>query len=401
MKSNAAGAIRSKVFAALDIGTTKVVCLIIKANGSKKVLGIGYNAAEGISGGVITNIKHASCAILSAIKMAKQASKVEVLDQAYVNISGCNISSFELTNEVVSDRHKISDIDIASVISQTYEKYDEDDVVIHNIPIRYSLDDMHNINELHGLYGGKLNADMHVVTASRPALLNIENCLINCGLRVVGYTASSYTSGFSCLNTEEKELGAAVIDIGGGYTSIGFFEKGKFVHADFIPIGGIHITRDIAYGLCVSINEAERIKLLYGKAISCHDDQFIDTSDDKNSSMQIAKSEIMMIIKPRLEEILEILNDKLGKKNNLIRKVVITGGSSQLPNIVEVASYILNRPIRVAIPFSVDGISDNPAFSATIGMVSLISESYKDNRSVQDNGIGKLFDWVKEKVKKY
>ncbi len=388
------GDMKSKVFAALDIGTTKVVCLIVKTNGSKKVVGVGYNAAEGINGGVITNIKHASRSILSAITMAKQASKIEIVDQAYVNISGCNISSFELTNEIISDRHKISGADIANIVSQTYEKYDEDDVVIHNIPIRYSLDDMHNINELHGLYGGKLRADMHVVTASRPALLNIENCLVNCGVKIAGYTASSYASGLSCLNREEKELGAAIIDIGGGYTSIGFFEKGKFVHADFIPIGGIHITRDIAYGLCVSINEAERIKLLSDKAISSND---IDILDDGNPSMQIAKSEITTIIKSRLEEILEILDDKLGKKNNLIRKVVITGGSSQLSNIAEAANYILNRPIRIAMPFSIDGISDSPAFSAAIGMVSLISESNKSD--VQDNGIDKLFDWIKEKVK--
>ncbi|GHM59022.1 MAG: cell division protein FtsA [Candidatus Mesenet longicola] len=385
---------KSKVFAALDIGTTKVVCLIVKTNGSKKVVGVGYNAAEGINGGVITNIKHASRSILSAITMAKQASKIEMVDQAYVNISGCNISSFELTNEIISDRHKISDADVANVISQTYEKYDEDDVVIHNIPIRYSLDDMYNINELYGLYGGKLRADMHVVTASRPALLNIENCLVNCGVKIAGYTASSYMSGLSCLSTEEKELGAAIIDIGGGYTSIGFFEKGKFIHADFIPIGGIHITRDIAYGLCVSINEAERIKLLSGKAISSND---IDLSDDGSSSTQIAESEI--IIKPRLEEILEILDDKLGKKNNLIRKVVITGGSSQLSNIAETANYILNRPIRIAMPFSIDGVSDNPEFSAAIGMIPLISENQKDDYGIEDSGINKLFDWIKEKVK--
>ncbi|XGA08189.1 MAG: cell division protein FtsA [Wolbachia endosymbiont of Xenopsylla cheopis] len=388
------GDIKSKNFAALDIGTTKVVCLIVKTNGSKKVVGVGYNAAEGINGGVITNIKHASRSILSAITMAKQVSKIEMVDQAYVNISGCNISSFELTNEVISDRHKISDADVANVISQTYEKYDEDDVVIHNIPIRYSLDDMYNINELYGLYGGKLRADMHVVTASRPALLNIENCLVNCGVKIAGYTASSYASGLSCLSTEEKELGAAIIDIGGGYTSIGFFEKGKFVHADFIPIGGIHITRDIAYGLCVSINEAERIKLLSGKAISSND---IDLSDDGSLSTQIAESEI--IIKPRLEEILEILDDKLGKKNNLIRKVVITGGSSQLSSIAETANYILNRPIRIAMPFSIDGVSDNPEFSAAIGMIPLISENQKDDYGMEDSGINKLFDWIKEKVK--
>ena len=217
---------RKVVFAVVDLGSTKVICLIVKVSGSSapEVIGVGYKAAEGINGGTITDIESASRSILSCIKSAKQMTQ-ETVRKIYVNISGCDLHSTSMVNEINSTIHEVSDSDIKKIMLQTYEKCHEDQVVIHNIPVLYHLDGLSNIMELKGLYGSELKANVHVVTASKFALLNIENCITYCNFSLAGCMAESYTSGLSCITDDEKELGAMIIDIGGKYTSIGVLTK--------------------------------------------------------------------------------------------------------------------------------------------------------------------------------
>lgn len=401
---------KRNVFAVLDIGTTKIVCLIVKvnSNSSYKVTGIGYKIAEGISGGSITNVKHAGYSISSTISLAEQVSE-ETIDQIYVSVAGCNISSFNVHNEIISSSHQISDRDIKRVIFQTFEKYIEENVIIHNIPLKYHLDDMIDIKEVCGLYGKRLSADVNVVTASRPALTNMESCIVNNrGLNMAGCIASSYSAGLACLSEDEKELGTAIIDIGGGCTAIGIFTRGKFVYANSIPIGGMHITRDIAYGLCTSIENAERIKILYGSTIITSIDEgerIAVQSNESDDPVQVLKSELINIIRPRVEEILEMVKEQLNVQKDPVNKVVITGGTSQLASIKEIAGYILNRKTRIGCPISVNGIDGeydkNPVFSAAIGSIKLIVDTfYKSNSSMlgQDSKINRLYNWVRAKV---
>ncbi|CAD6996548.1 unnamed protein product [Ceratitis capitata] len=170
---------------------------------------------------------------------------------------------------------------------------------------------MTDIKEVSGLYGKKLSADMNVVTASRPALTNIENCIINNdGISMAGCVASAYSAGFACLSEDEKELGTAIVDIGGGYTAVGIFKRGKPIYASSIPIGGVHITRDIAYGLCTSIEYAERIKILYGNTIitSIDKNEYITVQNNENDEpIQVPKYKLVDIVRPRVEEILELV----------------------------------------------------------------------------------------------
>ncbi|WP_168464037.1 cell division protein FtsA [Wolbachia endosymbiont of Ctenocephalides felis wCfeT] len=401
---------KRNVFAILDIGTTKIICLIVKIGGnfSCKVTGIGYKIAEGISGGSITNVKQANYSISSTIGLAEQVSG-ETIDQIYISVAGCGISSFNVHNEIIAANHEISDRDIKRVVFQTFEKYIEENVIVHNIPLKYHLDDMADIAEVRGLYGKRLSVDVNVVTASRPALTNIENCIANnSGLSMAGCIASSCSAGFACLSYDEKELGTAIIDIGGGCTAIGIFKRGKLVYANSIPIGGIHITRDIAYGLCTSIEYSERVKILYGSTIitSIDEHEHITVQSNENDdSTQVLKSELINIIRPRIEEILEMVRDQLKEQKDPINKVVITGGTSQLAGMKEIAGYVLNKQVRIGCPESISGLDGeydkNPVFSAAIGSIKLIVDTFYKNHSGmlgQDGKISKLYHWVKSKV---
>ncbi len=401
---------KRNTFAVLDIGTTKIICLIVEISGNLnyKITGTGYKIAEGINGGSVTDIKHANCSISSTIALAKQISE-KTIDQIYVNVAGCGISSFNTHNEIITANHEISDRDIKRVVSQTFEKYIEENIIIHNIPLKYQLDDMTDIKEVSGLYGKKLSADMNVVTASRPALTNIENCIINNdGISMAGCVASAYSAGFACLSEDEKELGTAIVDIGGGYTAVGIFKRGKLIYASSIPIGGVHIPRDIAYGLCTSIEYAERIKILYGNTIitSIDKNEYITVQNNENDEpIQVPKYKLVDIVRPRVEEILELVKEQFQEQKNLINKVIITGGTSQLTSMKEIASYVFNKQVRIGYPESCNGLEDeynkNPIFSAAIGSIKLIIDTfYKNNARMlnHDSKIGKLYHWVKSKI---
>ncbi|WCR58147.1 cell division protein FtsA [Wolbachia endosymbiont of Ctenocephalides felis wCfeJ] len=401
---------KRNVFAVIDIGTTKIICLIVKINGnfSYKITGTGYKIAEGVNGGSITDVKHANYSILSTLGLAEQVSE-ETIDQIYVNIAGCGVSSFNVHNEIIAANHEISDRDIKRVVFQTFEKYIEENVIIHNIPLKYHLDDMTDIKEVSGLYGKRLSADVNVVTASRPALTNIENCITNNdGVSMAGCIASAYSAGLACLSEDEKELGTAIVDIGGGCTAIGIFKRGKLIYASSIPIGGAHLTRDIAYGLCTSIEHAERIKILYGNTIvtSIDENEYITVQNNENDeSTQMLKSELVDIIRPRVEEILELVKEQFQDQKDPINKVVITGGTSRLTGMKEIASYIFNKQVRIGYPESCSGLDGeydkNPVFSAAIGSIKLIIDTfYKSNSGMlgHDGKISKLYHWVKSKV---
>ncbi|MFL3876631.1 cell division protein FtsA [Wolbachia endosymbiont of Trichogramma kaykai] len=401
---------KQNVFAVLDVGTTKIICLIVKINSnfSYKIIGTGYKSAEGISGGSITDAKHARYSISSTVGLAEQVSE-ETIDQIYVNVAGCGISSFYVHNEIIAANHEISDRDVKRVVFQTFEKYIEENVIIHNIPLKYHLDDMTDIKEVSGLYGKRLSADINVVTASRPALTNIENCITsNSGISMAGCVASAYSAGLACLSKDEKELGTAVVDIGGGCTAIGIFKRGKLVYTSSIPIGGIHITRDIAYGLCTSIEHAERIKILYGSTIvtSIDENECIAVqSNESDEPTQVFKSELVNIIRPRIEEILELIREQFQEQKDPINKVVVTGGTSQLTSMKEIASYIFNKQVRIGCPESCSGLDGeydkNPVFSAALGSIKLIVDTFYRNSSGMighDGKISKLYHWVKSKV---
>lgn len=377
----------SKVFAVLDIGTTKIVCMIIKsvANNDVQVLGISYKESIGIYSGAIINAKDASACILSAVEEAEKKSE-EVINEIYVNISGSKVSSQTILAEITDINNKVSPRDIRRIFNHSNENVNNKEVIIHNIPLEYILDNIKGIEDPIGMYGNTLKVSMHTVTIAHSVLLNLEHCVTQCQSHFKGCIISAYSSAVACITEDEKELGVAVIDIGGGSTSIGVFREGNLIYVSSVPVGGNLITRDIASAFSIDMANAEKLKVLKGNVILTASDQNdimeVEKIGENNDTVQISISDLVHIIRPRVEEIFEIAQNEM--KEQVVNRVVVTGGTSQLMSIRELASHILGCQVRIGNPIMLNGMEDyirNPSLSAIIGSVLLIM---KDNVLIDD-----------------
>jgi len=256
--------------------------------------------------------------------------------------------------------------------------------------------------------------DMHIVTAAPAPVRNLEACVMRGHLRVAGFVAAPYASGLACLVDDEKDLGVIVVDMGGGTTSIGVFIEGAFVHTAMVPVGGNHVTNDIARGLLTPVAHAERMKTLYGSALpSVSDDREIievpqmGETDGGDGSNRIPRSMLSGIIRPRIEETFELVRDRLadsGFDKIAGRRLVLTGGASQLPGVRDLAGRILDKRVRIGQPLNVSGLADatqGPAFSTCAGLlayaVSGPVEAYASSVSAEPQGrLGRVGRWFRD-----
>jgi cell division protein FtsA len=365
----------------LDIAGRKIVCVIASINGDNipKVVGFGHHISEGIKAGIIIDIKKAEKSILAALNAAERMAN-ETIEEAYVNISGSNIKSQHINIETKISGHEVTAKDIDLMVSKGVELFENSETeIIQSIPLTYRIDDTDGIKDPIGMFGQVISTNLHVVTASATSAKNLRNLLGKCHLNITDFVVSSYASGIATLSQDEMDIGVTLLDIGANNTSIAIFADGYPVYFDSVPVGGAHITRDIALGLSVSIPFAERLKVIHGSAIATESDDVdrIDLADDEEGNMEksITKSELTSIIKPRVEEIIEMAKSNLEKSGLYSvsgNKVVITGGSSQLQGIREICSYMFNKHTRIAKPVDIIGMPESakgPAFSASIGML--------------------------------
>jgi len=401
---------------ALDIGSSKTSCFIaeILPEGALSIVGIGHQVSAGIKSGTITDIKLAENTIRAAVGAAEQMSGVNV-DRVVVNISGCRQESHNVSAEMLIAGHEISNRDIHKIIAQGCNQIkSEDREIIHCLPIEYTIDNMTGIKDPTGMLGRTLLAEMYVMTASTTSLLNITNCLANCHLDVEDFIISPYASAIACLNEDEKELGTILIDFGGGHTSIAIFKNGSMVYADSVPVGGMHITNDIALGLATSLESAERIKTLYGNLISTAKDEreIIDipqVGDDGRSEMNhVQRSTLVGIIKPRVDEILEMTARRIdsSRYGNIGGNIVITGGGSQLGGLKELVSYSFSKQVRQGLPVTIEGMAESTKgvpFSTCTGMLLLTLQKYKRSSydfmgrvSKFNSPLRKVLSWLQE-----
>ena len=253
--------------------------------------------------------------------------------------------------------------------------------VLHALPTGYALDGVPGVLDPRGLIGGKLSVDMHVVASEAAAARNVMLAVERCHLEVEAVVATPYASGLSVLVDDESEMGVVLVDLGGGSTSLGVFSGGHLVHADAIAVGGNHITMDVARGLSTRVSAAERLKTLHGSCISSASDErdmiAVPQVDDDERDMpnHLAKSHLVRIIKPRVEEILELVRDRLnnaGFSAQAGRRVVLTGGACQLTGLPEVARRILGGQVRTGRPLGIKGLPEagkGPAFAAAVGLL--------------------------------
>ncbi len=415
---------RLTTIAALDIGSSKVCCVIARISRDQKIsiAGYGYNASKGIKNGVITDIKQATYSVCEAVGAAEQMANEQV-NRIIVNISGDKIKSTIKRSSINLNKSKpVSEADIKKVIEKGINKINvENNELIHCLPTGYRLDFGEETSDPRNLYGETLSVDVLLGLIPEFMYRNIKMVIDNSHLEIAEKVLSSYASGLSCLVADEKELGATIIDIGGGTTSITSFEHGHPVYFSSIGVGSHNITKDIAWGLTTSIPHAERLKTLHGCAFMTSQDknQTINVypigDEDDNKIKQVPISELTRIIAPRVEEMFELVNQKLnerGLKDISSHRIVLTGGGSQLAGMQEVAAMVLDKQIRLGRPRNIANILDisnypvlqSPAFSTVIGLILFIINytEHKPNKIInrpangESGRFGRILSWLKQ-----
>lgn len=370
--------------AALDIGTTKIVCMIAEFNehGELTITGIGHQLARGIKSGVITDIGEACTSITAAVHAAEQMAGVTV-EEAMICVNGTSLRSRNVQVELDVLQDGVSDQDIADVIQEGCASLQSNDsTVLHCFPVHYTLDGARGLRDPRGMIGRKLGADLQIITARQQYLRNLTQCIAKAHLNVSEYVMSSHASGLAVLEKDEMDLGVTLIDMGGGVTSFSVFVGGRNVYSDSIPVGGNHVTSDIAQGLSTSLHHAERLKTLHGSASPGAKDTevMIDVPqlgerEDDDEPTTMPRAMLVGVIRPRMEEIFELIRAKLeasGVEKIAGRRCVLTGGASQMLGMTDLAAKMLSKQVRKGKPLPVNGLAEavsGPAFSSVIGML--------------------------------
>lgn len=385
---------KGSVLAALDIGSSKIACFIARITddeGNFEVLGVGHQASQGIKSGAVVDLAAAEAAIRQTVhaaeNMAAEAMKGFPLREVIVNVPGVHVKSHNFTVDVEISGQDVTDNDVRRALAKAQAHVaSSDSELIHTIPITYTIDGNNGIREPRGMFGNALEVDIHLMTGEVSALRNIATCIERSHLDIAALCESGYAAGLASLVEDEMDLGCTVIDMGGGVTSIAVFFNGGLIYNDAIAVGGRHVTSDIARGLTTTVSDAERLKVLYGSAVasSTDENELIDVpqigEDQQTHPNHAPRSLLVGIIQPRLEEILELVRAKLSDSGVGLaagRRVILTGGASQLPGLRDLAQQVLDKQVRLGRPIRIDGLAESvngPAFATTAGLLSYIAE---------------------------
>ena len=407
---------RNGLIATLDVGSSKICCFIARVeDGAPRIIGIGHQVARGVRGGLINDIEAASQAILGTVHAAEEMAG-ETVPEIVVNLSAGFAASRIVKAEIALNGREATGTDIKRVLNQGYAlREPADRQVIHSIPVGFSIDGSRGIRDPRGMFGQRLGVNMNVVAANSGPVRNLAAAIGRCHLEVAALVVSPYAAGLSALVPDETSLGVTVVDLGGGTTSIAVFFDQNMVFTDVVPVGGIHVTNDIARGLSTPVVHAERMKTLYGSAIaSAADEREMITvpqigAEDETEPAQIKKSLLVGIIAPRLEETFELVRNSLeasGFDKIAGRRVVLTGGAAQLAGTRELAALILDKQVRIGRPAQVPGLAEataGPAFACSAGLVQFaLSQSAEPLRqhgalAEEPNGLfGRVGVWIRE-----
>lgn len=422
------------VFAALDIGTSKVACFIARLDedGGPHVIGIGHQISEGVQTGLVADMDSVGRCVSSAVATAEQMAG-ENIDRVIVNVSGPQLLSQTVGVTLPLNGREITPHDMERLVAQAQTMAAEDIEghamdLLHTLPVQYTLDGQRGIREPTGMIGHDLQADYHLVSATFGPARTLETAIARCHLEVERLVAEPLACGLACLVEDEMDLGCTLIDIGAGTTSIGIFFDGHMIFSDGIPLGGQHITKDIARGMTTPFAHAERMKTLYGNATLSPADErdIIDVPQVGEEAPEFAnhlpKSHLINIIQPRLEEIFEMVRVRLnqsGLSEIAGRRAVLTGGTSQLPGIRDLAARILDkqvrlgRPLRISRPYqgqntapSLTGLAEatsGPAFATTAGLLisALQPEGFDPQMGYDYAGgglMGRVGQWFRQSI---
>jgi cell division protein FtsA len=393
---------RDELITGLDVGTTKVCAVIaeIEPESRPNIIGVGTYPCAGLKKGIVVDIESTTHAIHNAITGAERMAGREVRS-VVVGVTGEHIACLN-SRSVVAITHsgrEISSNDVERLLdSARVVVLPPDREIIHAIPRWYSVDGQVGVRSPVGMHGNRLEVETHVVTGLSSFLQNVVKCVDQAGLSVSGVVLEPIATAESVLLPAEEDLGVALLDIGGGTSDLAIYFDGQIYHSVVIPVGGNHVTRDIAVGLRTTIEEAERVKLLYGCALVSGvepSESFEVSSLGSDKVRQLPRKVLAEIIEPRMVEVCHLMQDqikKAGCEERLPAGLVFTGGGAQLPGLPELASAVTGLAARVGTPTGVSGLVEavrSPSCATAVGLVLFWDEH--ESKQPESDGTGSPF----------
>ena len=404
------------IIVGLDIGTTKIAAIVGEVTDDGiDIMGFGSHPSAGLHKGVVVNVDATCAAITATIEEAEHVAGVEI-STVYVGIAGSHISSFNNNGIVAVKAREIAQSDLERVIEQAKAvPIAMDREIIHAIPQGFVVDDQDGVRNPIGMSGMRLEGRVHIVTGSALSSQNIIKCTERCGLSVAGIVLEQIASAESVLHEDEKELGVALVDIGGGTSDLIIYLDGSVAHTSVIPIGGHHLTNDVALGLRTPRAEAERIKRTNGCALA----RLVDADETRQvpsvggrPPVMQSRSMLAHIIEPRIDEIFSLVHQSIietGYADLLASGLVITGGTTLLDGISEAAQEFTGMPIRLGVPYAFGGMSDmisNPIYATGAGLVqyganhdshnTTYASRHRSDDKRYSKVLGRVSGWFKE-----
>ncbi|HET8801980.1 MAG TPA: cell division protein FtsA [Marinobacter sp.] len=364
----------------LDIGTSKVVAIVgkRKMDGTIEVVGIGSHPSRGLKRGVVVNIETTVQAIQRAVEEAELMAGCRI-HSVYAGIAGSHIKSLNSHGIVAIRDREVTQADIDRVIDAAQAvAIPADQKILHILPQEFVIDSQEGIKEPMGMSGVRLEAKVHLVTCAVNAAQNIEKCVRRCGLDVDDIILEQLASSHAILTEDEKELGVCVVDVGGGTTDIAVFTGGAIRHTAVIPIAGDQVTNDIAMALRTPTQNAEEIKIKYACALTQlagADETIKVPSVGDRAPRDLSRQALAEVVEPRYEELFTLVQSELrrsGFEDLIPAGIVITGGSSTMEGVVELAEEIFHMPVRLACPQAVSGMTEvvnNPIYATGVGLL--------------------------------
>jgi cell division protein FtsA len=407
---------RERIVVGIDVGTTKVCTLIaaVSPEDQLEVIGAGITPSRGMRRGVVVDVDDAVQAISASVQKAEQQSGYKIMS-AFVGISGAHISStnshgvvaVRRTDNVITEDDIERALEAAKVVNMPHDRE-----VIHVVPRHFVIDGQEGINNPAGMLGRRLEVETTVVTGTQTAIHNLSRCIEQVGVGIDALVVQPIAAGEAVLTTAEKDMGVALVDVGGGTTDAGVFVDGSISYIAAVPVGGNHISNDIAVGLRTPFMAADEIKIRHGYAISeaIEEDRVIDiASYDAGDGEPISRRELAQIIEARLEETFELVRESLerggfeitrsGRDGGVPGGIVLVGGTAQLQGIRRLAQEVFNTSVRIGTPTGMFGLVEsisNPAYAASVGLLKWgVAQSDDYGGPGGDGAFARLRDWLR------
>ena len=378
---------------ALDIGTSKVVAIVgaIGATGDLEIVGTGMHASSGLKKGVVVNIEATVTSIQRAIEEAELMAGCSI-HSVYAGIAGSHIRSLNSHGIVAIRDREVQPLDVERVIDAARAvAIPADQEILHVLPQEYIIDDQEGVQEPIGMSGVRLEAKVHLVTCAANAAQNIKKCIRRCGLDVDDIVLEQLASSYAVLTDDEKQLGVALVDIGGGTSDIAIFTEGAIRHTGVIPIAGDQVTNDIAMALRTPTAHAEDLKIKYACALAklARPEETVKVpSVGDRESRDMSRQLLAEVVEPRYDELFTLVQAEIrrsGFEELIAAGVVLTGGTSKMEGVTELAEEIFHMPVRIGAPVNVKGLSDivnNPIYSTGVGLLHFgVQQQRREGRS--------------------